>query len=80
MVASTLITDVKPIGLDYALPAMFIALLVAQIKEPMHVLVALIAGILSVVLALVGLDHFHVILATVVAATLGLGVETWIRK
>ena len=80
MVASTLITDVKPIGLDYALPAMFIALLVAQIKERMHVLVALAAGILSVSLALAGLDRFNVILATVLAASLGLGVEQWIRK
>ncbi|WP_462323861.1 AzlC family ABC transporter permease [Desulfoplanes sp.] len=80
MVASTLITDVEPIGLDYALPAMFIALLVAQIKERMHVLVALVAGILSVGFAMGGLDRSNVILATVVAATLGLGVERWIRK
>ena len=80
MVASTLITDVKPIGLDYALPAMFIALLVAQIKERMHVLVALAAGMLSVGLAMGGMNRFNVIVATVVAATLGLGVEKWIRK
>lgn len=80
MVASTLITDVKPIGLDYALPAMFIALLVAQIKERMHVLVALAAGTLSVGLAMGGMNRFNVIAATVVAATLGLGVEKWIRK
>jgi 4-azaleucine resistance transporter AzlC len=80
MVASTLISDVKPIGLDYALPAMFIALLVAQVKERMHVLVALVAGGLSVGLALVGVDRFNVILATIIAATIGLGVERWIRK
>jgi 4-azaleucine resistance transporter AzlC len=80
MVASTLISDVKPIGLDYALPAMFIALLVAQIKERVHVLVALTGGILSVGLVLGGLDRFNVILATVLAASFGLGVEQWIRK
>jgi predicted branched-subunit amino acid permease len=80
MVASTLISDVKPIGLDYALPAMFIALLVAQVKERMHVLVALVAGGLSVGLALVGVDRFNVILATIIAATMGLGVERWIRR
>ncbi len=80
IVASTLITDVKPIGLDYALPAMFIALFVAQIKERLHVLVALAAGTVSVGLAMGGLNHFNVIAATLGAATLGLGVEAWTRK
>jgi type IV secretory pathway TrbD component len=59
---------------------MLIALLVAQIKERVHVLVALTGGILSVGLVLGGLDRFNVILATVLAASFGLGVEQWIRK
>ncbi|PIE68896.1 MAG: branched-chain amino acid ABC transporter permease [Deltaproteobacteria bacterium] len=80
MVASMFVADVKPIGLDYALPAMFIALLVLQIKDRIHVVVALAAGMMSVVLALGGLDQFHVILASVCAASLGLGMERWIRR
>ncbi len=80
IVASSLIPDVKPVGLDYALPAMFMALLVLQIRERMHVVVALAAGLLSVGLALGGLERVHVIVATLCAASLGVGVEQWIKR
>jgi 4-azaleucine resistance transporter AzlC len=80
VVASTLITDVRPIGLDYALPAMFIALLVGQIKDRAHLVVAAIAAVTAVVLKLLGVTQACTILATVIAATLGLGVDAWIRK
>ena len=36
-----LVSDVKPLGLDYALTAMFLALLVPQCVSRLHVLVAL---------------------------------------
>ena len=80
MAASTLITDVKPIGLDYALPAMFIALLLGQVKSRDHLLVAAIAGIASTLLALAGLTQSHVLAATIIAATCGLGVHTWTSR
>ena len=80
VVASGLIADVEPIGLDYALPAMFIALLVAQVDSWTKFLSAGAAGAISVVLLLVGVQQMNVIAATVVAATLGLGVELWISK
>lgn len=72
------IADVRPVGLDYALPAMFIALLVPQIRRRLPLAVALVAGGLSVGLLQLGLGQGHVILATVAAATLGVGVEAWI--
>lgn len=79
--ASTLISDVRPIGLDYALPAMFIALLVAQTKNKLHVLVALSAGCLAVALSMAGLDRSNVIVATVAAAALGAYLEAaWTSK
>lgn len=77
LVASNLITDVRPIGLDYALPAMFISLLIGQIKDKTHVLVAVISGGVSILLACGGVDQFNVILATVVGASIGLGVGKW---
>ncbi|HKK32013.1 MAG TPA: AzlC family ABC transporter permease [Desulfomicrobiaceae bacterium] len=80
VVASTLITDVRPIGLDYALPAMFIALLVGQLKDRAHLVVAVIAAVTAVALKLMGVTQACTILATVIAATLGLGVDAWIRK
>ena len=80
LAASTLITDIRPIGLDYALPAMFIALLLGQLKSRQHLAVAVIAGILSTALMLAGLDQSHVLAATIIAATIGLGVHAWTSK
>lgn len=80
LAASTLITDIRPIGLDYALPAMFIALLLGQLKSRLHLLVAVAAGLLSTALMLAGLSQAHVLAATILAATLGLGVHAWTSK
>lgn len=80
LAASELIRDVRPLGLDYALPAMFLALLVAQIRSRTHLLVAALSGVLAVGLYAAGLKQWHVILATVVAATVGLGVSQWTSK
>ncbi len=71
------ITDVEPLALDYVLPAMFIALLVMQIKDSLQVGVALIAGVLAVGLVTLGLDRWYVMVATLIAATLGTVYETW---
>jgi 4-azaleucine resistance transporter AzlC len=75
-VAGQLIGDVKPLALDYALPAMFSALLVMQIKNKRHIVVATAAGMLAVALTLGGLGHWSVILATLAGATLGVILET----
>ena len=80
LAASTLITDIRPIGLDYALPAMFIALLLGQLKSWQHLAVAVIAGVLSTILMLAGLQQSHVLAATIIAATIGLGVHAWTSK
>ncbi len=67
-----LIEDVRPLGLDYALTSMFLALLIPQCRTRLHVLVALCAGAGSVLLKTVGLGQWNVIIATLVAATCGL--------
>lgn len=74
------IPDIKPLGVDYALPAMFIALLVMQTKNGLHILVAGFSGLTSIALVQAGADQWSVIIATVLGATFGLGVETWTRK
>jgi len=74
------IADVRPIGLDYALPAMFIALLVPQVVKPIFLMMAVLAGILSVTLSLYGFSQSHVIVATVAASTVGVGVEQWMKR
>lgn len=74
------IPDVEPLGMDFALPAMFIALLVMQAKNGLHWLVAGFSGLVSMALLQAGFDQWSVIVATVLAATLGMGVESWNRK
>lgn len=70
-VLGTLTSGIADLGVDYALPAMFIALLVLQIKERAAVLVALLAGVISLLLALYVPGNANVIVATIVAATAG---------
>ncbi len=74
------IADVKPLGLDYALSAMFIALLVLQIKSWQQVVVALLAGALAVGLQLAGVDQWNVMIATAIGATLGALLESWTKQ
>lgn len=69
--SSNLIGDVKPLGLDYALAAMFIALLVGQVRSNLHVVIAIISAALSIGFMLGGAGQWNVILATVCGATLG---------
>ena len=80
IVASGLIGDVKPLGLDYALAAMFIGLLVGQCENRVRVITAILSGGIATLLYLVGWHQFHIIVATVAGATLGLGVELWIKR
>lgn len=64
------IGDVKPLGLDFALPAMFIALVIPHLYVPRRLLAAIAGASLSVVFALYGAGQWNVMLATVCAATL----------
>ncbi len=68
----SLIEDVRPLGLDYALTAMFLALFIPQCQTRLHVFVGLFAGVASMALKIGGLGQWNVIVATVLAATLGL--------
>ena len=84
IVASGLIGDVKPLGLDYALAAMFIGLLVGQCENRARVITAMLSGVIATLLYMAGWHQFHIIVATVVGATLGLAVEysveQWIKR
>ena len=64
------IGDVKPLGLDFALPAMFIALVIPHFYIPRRLLAALSGAFLSVIFALYGAGQWNVMLATICAATL----------
>jgi len=79
-VAGGQIADVRPIGLDYALPAMFIALLAPQVMKPLYLAMAVCAAALSVMLVLLGFGRANVILATIVCATCGALLDAWIKR
>ncbi len=78
--AGNLISDVRPFALDYALPAMFIALLLLQIHNRKHVIVAITGAAISILLWKIGITQWNVILATVIGATLGAILETSGKK
>ncbi|MBW2648203.1 MAG: AzlC family ABC transporter permease [Deltaproteobacteria bacterium] len=59
------------LGIDYALSAMFLCLLVFQLRGRLYVIVAIIAGILAVTLSLLLPGNGYIIAASVIAATLG---------
>ena len=70
-IGSRLTFDITTYGIDYALPAMFIALLVMQIDSSRRAAIAVLAAAISLFLYLVGISQLYVILATVIAATAG---------
>ena len=69
------ISDVRPLALDYTLPAMFIGLLVMQIKVRREIIVAVLAGLLAVALTVSGFGRGSVIVATLFGATMGVVLE-----
>lgn len=77
LVAGGMITDVKLFALDYALPAMFIALLMMQLRDRTQLTVAVLTGMVAVALLLIGLSKWYVIAATIIGATLGVLLEQW---
>jgi 4-azaleucine resistance transporter AzlC len=78
--AGNLISDIKPFALDYALPAMFIALLILQIHNRKHIIVAIVGAVISIFLWKIGITQWNVIIATVIGATLGAVLETITKK
>ncbi len=59
------------LGIDYALIAMFVCLLVFQLRGRLYVIVAIISGILAVALSLLLPGNAYIVAASVIAATLG---------
>jgi len=62
-------------GIDFALPAMFLALIVMQTHTRLHVISGLAAALLSVLFYLGLPGDSYALLATLFAATLGYGLQ-----
>lgn len=70
-----LVQDSRALGLDYAITAMFLALLVPQCSSRLHFFVAVFSMLLSIALKLSGLSQWNVAIATIIGATLGLALS-----
>ncbi len=62
-------------GIDYALIAMFICLLVFQLKATIYVITAVIAGVLAVVLSLIIPGNSYIFISSIMAAAIGLLIK-----
>ena len=60
----------KAFGIDYALIAMFIGLLILQLKGGRYIVTAVIAGAFAIVLSLILPGNLYIVLASILAATL----------
>ncbi|MBT4087076.1 MAG: branched-chain amino acid ABC transporter permease, partial [Deltaproteobacteria bacterium] len=80
IVASQMITDIEMLALDFALPAMFIGLLVMATNDRTKALVAILAGSLSVLFSQLHLEQWNVIIATLIGATSGVLLTRWIKN
>jgi 4-azaleucine resistance transporter AzlC len=63
------------LGIDYALIAMFICLLIYQIRKWIHLLTAVLAGIIAVGLALMMPGNTYIVIASIAAATVGVIIQ-----
>jgi 4-azaleucine resistance transporter AzlC len=68
------------LGIDYALIAMFICLLIYQIRKWIHLLTAVIAGITAVGLALAIEGNAYIVIASVMAATAGVIIQRRVTR
>ncbi|MDR2825924.1 MAG: AzlC family ABC transporter permease [Deltaproteobacteria bacterium] len=71
-VSGQVIGDMRPYGLDFALPGVLIALLISYCKKSRELATVVLAACISVVLVLCGVGQWNILLATFAAATLGL--------
>lgn len=77
-VVGNFIPNMDQLGLNFALPAMFIALFFMTAVNVKGVFCGAIAGTVSLVLLHWGVSDANVILATVFAATAGVVINKWI--
>ena len=68
------------LGIDYALIAMFICLLIYQIRKLIHLLTAVIAGLTAVILALIIPGNTYIVIASMAAATVGVMIQQKVMR
>lgn len=77
---SSLIYDYKKFGLDFALPAMFIGLLISSLKENSEVKKSAVIVISSAIVLIVSIQFFSVNTGIVISAVIGAAIGGLIKK
>jgi 4-azaleucine resistance transporter AzlC len=68
------------LGIDYALTAMFIALLVIQLWNSLVIVMAILSGLLSLVFSLLLPGAWNIVLASTIAASVGISIMYSLRR
>lgn len=73
------VDNLNAFAIDYAMPAMFIGLVVPLIRRRNQVIVALAAGAATLGFHAVGLAFWTILAATLVAVAVGFGIDRWTK-
>ena len=68
------------LGIDYALTAMFIALLVFQLRNRLVIVLSILSGLLSLILSLLLPGAWNIVLASMIAASAGVSITYTFRR
>jgi 4-azaleucine resistance transporter AzlC len=68
------------LGIDYALNAMFIALLVFQLRNSLVIVLAILSGLLSLIFSLLLPGAWNIVLASMIAASAGVSITYTFRR
>jgi 4-azaleucine resistance transporter AzlC len=68
------------LGIDYALTAMFIALLVFQLRNRLVIVLAILSGLLSLIFSLLLPGAWNIVLASIIAASAGVSITYTFRR
>ena len=77
--AGSLVQDTRPYGIDFAVPGMFVALVVLQLENRLYVVLAAMGAAIAVALRCSPMSDRAILVAGVATATVGAGIDTWIR-
>lgn len=75
--ASGFVPDVRAWGLDYALPAVFVGLLICLIQDRIGMVVALFSAVAAVAVHLGGFQQSSLMVPAMLGALLGASLESW---
>jgi 4-azaleucine resistance transporter AzlC len=68
------------LGIDYALTAMFIALLVFQLRNRLVIVLSILSGLLSLIFSLLLPGAWNIVLASIIAASAGVSLTYTFRR